>query len=146
MHKIFLLKRIGHILLALLILVSSSGVLLNKHYCQGILRSQSFFVQPPLCHSEVQENQPSCPYHPRTESLQDNGCCDTRSTYLKVSHPQFHSFTPLKLFPGLPTVLPIVFIPVRVLPPSDKGFSDYTAFDLPPPTRPIYLRHRVFRI
>jgi hypothetical protein len=42
-------KKIAHILLVSLLLVSTSGISLNKHYCGNSLMSFSFFSVPQHC-------------------------------------------------------------------------------------------------
>ena len=41
--SIFLIGKIGHIILAILVLISSVGILINKHLCQNELKSIALF-------------------------------------------------------------------------------------------------------
>ena len=56
------MKKVSHILVSLLLLVSTTGVIINKHYSGGELFSASFFVdaksccETSCCHHEHQSN------------------------------------------------------------------------------------------
>jgi hypothetical protein len=84
------LARFGHGVLAALLLLSSSGITLNKHFCRGELRSQALFVRPTSCHAQAAAGRPACPFHDAAASPEEdaeNGCCDERSIVLKQDGP-----------------------------------------------------------
>lgn len=60
-------------------LLSSTGVVLNKHYCQGSLKNTALIVQPMSCHAT--DRMPACPHHQSED--EDNGCCSNHADYLK---------------------------------------------------------------
>jgi hypothetical protein len=140
-----LLQRVGHIFLAALVFVATSGVVLNKHYCRGMFRSQALFVQPPSCHEQVA----SCPFHavqPDKNKPDGEGCCDTSTELFKLDHPQWYSPLVFKVFEG-----PIAAWPTPVLPSFStrmvsRCIVETRAFDLPPPGVPIHILIQVFRI
>lgn len=64
-------------------LFSSTGIVLNKHFCQNQLKSFAFFVKAENCHSLAKLTD--CPFHKQAqqESSQDKKkCCDDESEYL----------------------------------------------------------------
>jgi hypothetical protein len=131
--------------LAALVFVATSGVVLNKHYCRGMFRSQALFVQPPSCHEQVA----SCPFHavqPDNNKPDGKGCCDTSTELFKLDHPQWYSPLVFKAFEGPIAVwprLPLSCFPARLV---DCLFNKTYAFDLPPPGVPIHILIQVFRI
>lgn len=84
--------RVLHITLAFVLLLSSTGLVLNKHYCQDELKSVALFSKAKPCHKSSMPK--SCPMHGGTSSDQDDskGCCDDQSEFLKSDQDQlFHS-------------------------------------------------------
>lgn len=53
-------KKIGNTLLAITLLVATTGVTLNKHYCMGRLKSLAVNVHAEQCFSGEQEKMPCC--------------------------------------------------------------------------------------
>ncbi|MBK7478040.1 MAG: hypothetical protein IPN74_07220 [Haliscomenobacter sp.] len=145
------LARFGHVALAALLLLSSAGITLNKHFCQGELRSQALFVQPPSCHAQAAAGRPACPFHdsaPSPKEDAENGCCDDQSIFLKQDGPQqVHTFD-WKL--SLPALMPVFFAaPSMILPFwafSARISALNWAFDLPPPKVALRILFQVFRI
>ncbi|MCP9236331.1 hypothetical protein [Lewinella sp. JB7] len=56
--------------LALLMLVGSVGVTVNRHFCMGELQSVALFSAADACHEEA---TPSCPLHAQPTK---NNCCN----------------------------------------------------------------------
>jgi len=146
------LARFVHIVLAALVMASSSGIVLTKHYCQGEFRSQALFIAPESCHSEREGKAtvPVCPFHAKQSEAPGNdkkGCCDNRSAVVKSDAPQWHklpellsSFTgpQLHALPALPEYLPVLkFQMVTYLPEWATG--------LPPPKYGLQVWLQVFR-
>ncbi len=144
------LTRFGHAALAALLLLSSAGITLNKHFCRGELRSQALFVQPPSCHAQANPGRPACPYHEDMASPAEdagNGCCDDRSIILKQDGPQQVQTFDWKL--SLPVLPALLAIPPTALLFKARfavisGLS--WAFDLPPPKVAFRILFQVFRI
>lgn len=81
-----MIGKLLHIVLAQLLLLSSFGLVVNKHYCQDQLKSVAFFAEAKSCHTA---NMPAnCPMH-GTSDTEDKGCCDNESEYLKADLEQF---------------------------------------------------------
>lgn len=76
-----------HITLASLLWLSSTGFVLNKHYCQDILRDVALFVKAENCQSRMAREQAhmpkSCPMHQAKED-HEKGCCDDTAEYLHL--------------------------------------------------------------
>ena len=84
------LKAIVSVLLASLLLVASTGVVLQKHYCGGKLKEVSLYskvkscsermeVKKPSCHKAMAQ-QPAC-HQPTTVNKEHNGCCENETEY-----------------------------------------------------------------
>ena len=83
-------NRLLHITLIFLLILSSVGVVLNKHYCQDELRSVHLFAQAKSC--QQLPERPSCPLHPPTDQQDEHkGCCDNTSEYHKADTEQQQS-------------------------------------------------------
>lgn len=83
-----MLQRVFHISLALLLLISSSGLVLSQHFCRGELKSTALFVEASSCHSKAVRKH--CPHHPpaQKESEPKKGCCDTTTDFLQLDGEQ----------------------------------------------------------
>jgi hypothetical protein len=104
-----LLAKLFHSALIGILLLSSSGVVVNKHYCQDELRSVRVFAAAEPCHQG--EQKPACPFHPgpqHSDEPKRKGCCDDTSEYVKVNSEQ--SFPDQQLsqwvYPPAPAVPP----------------------------------------
>ncbi len=97
-----MLSKLIHLQLAILIFVSSTGVVLRKHYCQDQLKNTTFFVEPENCHSSMAKScpmhaaKPACPLH-QSSKEEKKKCCDDQSQFLKVDHEQQFQFDQLQL-------------------------------------------------
>ena len=85
-----MIHRIGHIILALLVFISSAGFVLNMHYCQDELKSIAIFFEAEPCHQEKQVTH--CPFHNhenQPEEQDSKGCCDDQSKLVKSEMDQY---------------------------------------------------------
>ena len=78
-----MLKRIVHSLLSAIILLSSTGMVVQMHYCMDELQSVSLFVKPDHCHP-VAEN--TCPFHAKQDKKKS--CCSEESGFAKLQIEQ----------------------------------------------------------
>ena len=77
-----LIRVITNITLALLILTSSTGLVVNRHFCQDQLKSIAFFRPAKTCHQIVSKKV--CPMHAEPDQSQDRkGCCDDETEWIK---------------------------------------------------------------
>lgn len=60
-----MLRTLAHIFLAALILFSSTGITMHKHYCLGELKSVSLYQKADTCNPDT-DTAENCPFH----------CCD----------------------------------------------------------------------
>lgn len=88
-----MLKKAIHITLVLLILGTSMGLTINKHYCQNQLKGIAVFFQPPNCHDLIQgQKTKGCKHHqtPKTTTCKHSkkedakGCCSNESEYVHL--------------------------------------------------------------
>ncbi|NRB47967.1 MAG: hypothetical protein HRU41_09875 [Saprospiraceae bacterium] len=88
-----MLRQIVHIGLALLLFISTTGVVVNKHFCQNELKSVALFVKAKACHTK-QVKKP-CPIHGYmmvdAEESDDKGCCDDETEIIKSEEDQIAS-------------------------------------------------------
>ena len=71
--------------MAFTIFISSTALVLNKHYCQDQLKSTAFFFAVKSCHHQKMITVP-CPIHGTMEvpAGEDDNCCDDETEYLKA--------------------------------------------------------------
>ena len=128
-----MLRRLLHIWLACLILLSSTGVVFSKHYCRGSLQTVAVFTKAKSCH-DVQRN--SCPMHagnPKVTKHQDNNCCDNQVAFLKsdidqtLSAAQYLPAAALSLLLALPFASPALNVN------WEAQHHAYLCFQPPPP-------------
>lgn len=84
------MNRAIHIILTFLLLIGSTGLVINKHYCRQQLKSTAFFLKAEACHQN--SKQPSCPMHAAADDHNGHGerkdCCDDQTEYLKAEVEQ----------------------------------------------------------
>ncbi len=104
-------KKVLHIILSLMLLVSTTGVTLSMHYCGGKYVSTSLFVKADSCCSEV------C------------GCCEDKSVHYEVEE-DFTSPVVLALEPAIELELFIELFHLEIVEegqstlPIKKTFED----------------------
>lgn len=106
--------RFLNIILAALVFISSTGFVINKHYCQGELKETALVVKAKSCHEKELDdraNMPAnCPMHQSKNSSgceEKKGCCDNETEFVKLDIDQdIVSFEYQKLqIPQLATIL-----------------------------------------
>ena len=133
-----MITRILNIILALLIFISSSGFILNKHYCQNELKNTALFVQPLSCH-DIAKMPASCPMHQRLkacgnhegEEKDDKNCCSTESEYIALDQDQqLQNFEFQHL--NYPALLATIFLVFNIdLPTTDNANLHYLNYKPP---------------
>ena len=79
-----MLKKVIHIILIVAILVSSSGLLISKHYCLDELIDVALFSEAESCQeSEVVVSIPTT----SEQEAQHKNCCKDEVTFIKVEEP-----------------------------------------------------------
>lgn len=114
-------------------LVLTSGLSISMHYCGGKLKEISFF-------GEV--NEAGC----CGNKEKSKGCCNEKSTYVKVKEDQFSGKT-LKVLINTPKSISVVFTELFLI---QDPHSIYAALsNHSPPVfydNPIYLKHKILII
>lgn len=131
---ILLILRIAHIALAFFIFLSSTGLVVNRHYCRSELKSTSLFVKAKGCHSP--QRMAGCPMHQASgceghEKGEKRGCCDDRTDYYKADNIQEGKYFQLPLLkaPAFMAVLPARHI--VALPAVDEHTLHYLTYRPP---------------
>lgn len=133
-----MIARIAHITLAFLLFFSSTGLLMNKHYCQEELKSVALFAKAKSCQHT---KEIPCPVH-GTMIVPDEdakGCCNNESEYLKID-TDWVSVVVADLDVIAPVTLAIL-LPTFV---EESAFTPMPDSDLP--YRPPPLRERLARL
>lgn len=128
-----MLRQIVHIGLALLLLISTTGVAVNKHFCQNELKSVALFVKAKGCHSGKVKK--ACPVHGymmvEAESPAQKGCCDDETEIVKTEEDQIAPTLPEK--PAIQTALLATLLVVLQieLPEIDRQTLHYLNYKPP---------------
>ena len=84
-----MLLRSVNIILALLVFISSSGLVLNKHYCMNELKNTALFFKAKSCHEE--SPMANCPMHKHMASSEKKDCCNDETEYIKSEVDQIQT-------------------------------------------------------
>ncbi|MEM6831265.1 MAG: hypothetical protein AAGA66_01625 [Bacteroidota bacterium] len=130
LYVVKLWSQIVNVSLAVVILITTTGVTLNKHYCMGRLKSVSLNEQAATC------------FHGETEKMP---CCEDVHEELKIKEVTTVIFD-FDATPHLFQLATISFFTVHLSP--DLIGSKPVPFDESPPPLPSRLRilHQVFLI
>ncbi|WP_373550582.1 hypothetical protein [Haliscomenobacter sp.] len=102
--------KILHLILALNILLSSSGIMVFEHLCQMRGKKVALFVQPKSCCQKRVQVQRSCCAKAEVANAQENlsriPCCSDKSSFLKTdTQPTLQKVIALS-FAADPFILP----------------------------------------
>ena len=83
-----MIERVIHIIIGILLFLGSTGIVVNKHYCQNELKSTALFLKAEACHAVT--SVASCPMHQHKgdEDREKKNCCDDKSEYVKSDNEQ----------------------------------------------------------
>jgi len=125
-----LVSKILNIILAIILFLSSAGLLVNKHYCQDELKNVAIFVEAKSCHE--QQEQAVCPHHQKAETEEEkNNCCENESEFLKLDQDlqvENFDFASLKK----PLQLAVVMIALTIELPSTESTNPHYLSYKPP--------------
>ncbi len=127
-----MIQRTTHIILALMVFFSSTGFVLNKHFCQNELKSVAIFSQAEPCHA--QKTMRSCPMHGQMEvpgSNESKGCCDDTTDYVKSDIDQLVSNFSLDLESQLVLLSVALFSANMPLPTIERQSVHYLNYKPP---------------
>ena len=124
-----MLQRLIHIVLAFLFFISSTGLVINKHYCQNELKNMALFVKAEGCHTM---KQMSCPMHSSPEDENpEKGCCDDETEYVKVDEEQQIQPSEINIQVN-PVLMSVLFVTLNLDWPSlDKQSIHYLNYKPP---------------
>jgi hypothetical protein len=129
--NIHLLLKSTHIVLAFILLISSTGLVMNKHYCQNQLKSVALFVAAKPCHQ--QKAKQACPMHAAMDQDQEESknCCDDETEYVKADQEQINQS--FEVDASAPLIFLASFIQTFLTdhPTTDKASIDF--FNYRPP-------------
>lgn len=123
-------RRIANTFLAVLLLVATTGVTLNKHYCLGRLQSVAVFVNANPCDTGMEDPMP---------------CCEDTSEELKVDEMTKSSFD-FKSTTDLYLIAAITYVLLEDTYSSSYKQVKYYNYDPPIPDQDRQVLHQVFRI
>ncbi len=145
-----MLLRVAHSLLALLVLVGSVGLPVNRHFCRGELQSVAIFGEATPCHQQ-QQRKPACPFHPvpaegpEGEAKANNCCKDTHEliqTDDQEPTPTAALHIPATMVAALPPLL--LKVPTSHLP--TRTYAHFLHYRPPPLLTDVVCAYQVFRI
>lgn len=128
-----MLSRIAHITLSALIFVSSTGFVLNKHYCQNTLKSKALFVKAESC--KHQDAVKPCPIHGTMpidrQDDPEKDCCKDKSEFLKNDDQFANKVTDTELIQNFLSAGVLCVILNIDLPSIDKQTLHYLNYKPP---------------
>ena len=97
MKKINRTYRIFALTMAFVMFATSVNLAIDLHFCQGQLKSYSFFGKAETCHDMKAEAMTNCPHHQKMMeesegcSMDKEGCCDNKSVHIQSDNDQVNS-------------------------------------------------------
>lgn len=137
--------KILHLILALNILLSSSGIMVFEHFCQMRGKKVALFVQPKnCCQKRTQVKSSYCEKQEGSnmeESLSRIPCCSNKSSFLKTdTHPTLQKAMKISLVADsfdLPPSLNFTFEFSRDILPHNQKMLRFYLYKPPPRMRDI---------
>ena len=123
-----MIYKLVHIILAGLVLISTTGIVVNKHYCQNQLKNIALFSKAKSCHDINKVS--SCPLHNNHQN-EDKGCCDEETDFIK-SDEEFVMTSSDFVDLEQPAVLATIYILLQLeLPSFDANTLHYLTYKPP---------------
>ncbi len=113
-------------MLAFLVYWTSSGLVINRHYCQKELKSTQLFFDAKPCHGK--SKIATCPAHDHPEN---DDCCDDKKEYVKLDQQQYLNAHPVDLLFGNMAFTVGSFFHYRTLLSVDKKTIHFLNFKPP---------------
>jgi hypothetical protein len=126
-----LIKKSLHIILAFLLLISTTGFSISTHFCQNQLQDLQLFCQAKTC-SELRTQKESC-HNIADEQPQSckKGCCESNSDFYQLDLDQQTTSTDFKPL-NINILSTLLFVALNLkLPSVDQKSTDY--FNYKPP-------------
>ena len=85
--------RLVALIMAFLMFFSSAGFAMDMHFCQGKLKSISFFGKARTCHDMAEGTMKNCPRHKKMMAekkscSEDNNCCSNKTIHFQSDQDQ----------------------------------------------------------
>jgi hypothetical protein len=132
------IRSISAVLLALLVLVSSTSFMIGMHFCMGEVQSIALFSKADSC--EKEQNLPPCHRHERAPCCADETVIHKGDDF-KASIAHLHIVAPLPLDIEAPLILIS-----EVIPSTPLSRIQYYNYDPPLRSWDLTVEHQVFLI
>jgi len=140
--------RIFAFIMAIMMFATSVNLAIDMHYCQGQLKSVSFFGKAKNCHEIMAQS--SCPHHQKMMvekegcSKDDKNCCESKSIQIESDNDQIHSVSKIVNNQELQQFV-VVFVQVFFQNVSiEKTINLFTSYKSPQITRDTYVLFETF--
>ena len=131
-------RTISAILLALLVLVSSTNFMIGMHICMGDVQNVALFTKAEGC--EMEQNLPPCHRHSKAPCCEDETVVH-KADDVKTNIAQIHIAGPS----SIDVELPLVFIS-EIIPSAPLSRIQYYNYDPPLRSWDLTVEHQVFLI
>jgi hypothetical protein len=132
------IRSISAILLAILVLVSSTSFMVSMHRCMGEVRSVALFTKAASC--EMEQRAPACLLHMKSPCCADETIVH-KSDAFKASITHFHVVAPAQIDLEQPLV-----VISEVIPTAPFSRTHYYNYDPPLRSCDLTVEHQVFLI
>lgn len=136
--------RILHIILAFLLLISSTGFTVSSHRCGGHLVSVALFAEATNCYGDTVEAT-SCERTELTTSNCKRGCCQDSKDYFKADIDEQQTVFDYQLSLPQVTVTQREFLPL-LMPVTAQVAVIFPPFPPPDIIRDIAVFFQIFRL
>lgn len=133
-----IIKAISSVLLAMLVLVSSTSFMVGMHLCRGEVQNIALFKKADAC--EQEQKLPPCHAHKTAPCCEDEAVIHNANDF-KITSAGFHITTPTPVDIEQPHIVISLIIP-DVADESPRYFD----YDPPLPSHDLTVLHRVFLI
>jgi hypothetical protein len=133
------IRSISALVLALLVMLSSTSFMVGVHFCMGEVKSISFFTKAEQCPKQ-QSNLPLCHKH-----MQSN-CCQDKSVLHEGDDFKNNMQSLTFDSPVIAVVLVHTVLISEIIPSSKAALSFYPAYDPPLPSDDLTVDLQVFLI
>jgi len=132
-----LFRQILVLTLALLLLVSSTGISVGMHLCGGKIQSLSIFGKAESCGMEQkQEALPPC-HQPQQKQVKDKGCCENHNFVVQRLDAGADTKIVLHKTPDVKLLVAIKVVILQLYAPETATTPAYALYTSPPLARDI---------
>jgi hypothetical protein len=132
------IRTISAILLAFLVLVTSTSFMVGMHFCQGEVQNVALFSKAKAC--EKEQSLPPCHRHTKAPCCEDETIVH-RGDDFKSSPGQFHVSAPV-----LADMEQVMVVISEIIPSAFVSRSRFYNYDPPLRSHDLTVEHQVFLI